>query len=150
MKLSLSKCWKGWQKNVKIPQLQLLCKFSKMYDRNISTISCIQIERLDYLRFYRYIKNHHLHKLNDDPNFDYLGHPVNAYHFIRHVASGWKKILNDGPKINKWIESNVGQIIWNNFLGDIGNTKISFTLGRQLVVFSSIKHNHENISLQYN
>ena len=84
--------------------------------------------------FYRYIKNHNLHKLNDNPNFDFLGHPVNAYHFIRHVASGWKKILNDGPKINKWIESNVGQIIWNNFLGDIGNMKISFTLGRQLVV----------------
>ena len=109
-----------------------------MYDKDISTptlfISCIQIERLDYLRFYRYIKNHHLHKLKDEPNFDYLGHPVNAYHFIRHVASGWKKILNDGPKINKWIESNVGQIIWNNFLGDIGNMKISFTLGRQLVV----------------
>ena len=110
-----------------------------MYDKHISTltllyISCIQIETLNCSRFYRYIKNHHLHKLNDNPNFDYLGHPVNAYHFIRHVASGWKKILNDGPKINKWIESNVGQIIWNNFLGDIGNMKISFTLRRQLVV----------------
>merc|ERR1711936_1356860 len=38
-------------------------------------------------------------------------------------ASGWKKILSDGPKINKWIESNVGQIIWNNFLGDIVQLK---------------------------
>ena len=82
----------------------------------------------------RYIKNHHLHKLNDNPNFDYLGHPVNAYHFIRHVASGWKRILNDGPKINIWIENNVGQIIWNNFPGDIGNLKTSFIIRRQLLI----------------
>ena len=123
---------------MKIHQFQLLCKLSKIFDTNISThilnISCIPNETLNLLRFYRYIKNHHLHKLNDNPNFDYLGHPVNAYHFIRHVASGWKKILNDGPKINKWIENNVGQIIWNNFLGDIGSLKTSFTLRRQLVV----------------
>ena len=69
----------------------------------------------------RYIQSHHLHKLSHTPNLDYLGHPINAYHFIRHVATGWKKILNDGPKINKWIENNVGQIMWNNLFGDIGN-----------------------------
>ena len=97
-------------------------------------ISCIRTETLNSLFFHRYIKNHHLHKLNDNPNFDYLGHPVNAYHFIRHVASGWNRILNDGPKINKWIENNVGQIIWNNFLGDIGKLKTSFTKRRQLLI----------------
>ena len=138
---------------MKIHQFQLLCKLSKIFDTNISTHilnSCIPNETLNLLRFYRYIKNHHLHKLNDNPNFDYLGHPVNAYHFIRHVASGWKRILNDGPKINKWIENNVGQIIWNNFLGDIGNLKLFLAILRQLVSIIYIKHNHENISLQCN
>ena len=51
----------------------------------------------------RYLENHYLHQLNDTPNLDYLGHPINAYHFIRHVASGWKRILNDGPQINNWM-----------------------------------------------
>ena len=69
----------------------------------------------------RYIKNHRLHKLNDNPNLEYLGHPLNSYHLIRHVASGWKRFLNDEPKLNKWIENNVGQIMWNNLFGDIGN-----------------------------
>ena len=71
----------------------------------------------------RYLENHYLHQLNDTPNLDYLGHPINAYHFIRHVASGWKRILNDGPQINNWIEKNAGKIVWNNLSNDIGNLK---------------------------
>jgi hypothetical protein len=27
-------------------------------------------------------------KLNEEPNIDFLGHPINAFHFVRHVASG--------------------------------------------------------------
>ena len=73
---------------------------------------------------HRYITNHHLHELNDTPNLDYLGHPINAYHFIRHVASGWTRILNDGPDMRNWIESNVGQIVWNNLYNDIGKLKL--------------------------
>ena len=72
----------------------------------------------------RYLENHYLHQLNDTPNLDYLGHPINAYHFIRHVASGWKRILNDGPQINNWIQKNAGKIVWNNLSNDIGNLKI--------------------------
>ena len=30
-----------------------------------------------------------MQNLNQTPNYDYLGHPLNAYHLIRHVASGW-------------------------------------------------------------
>ena len=71
----------------------------------------------------RYLENHDLHQLNDTPNLDYLGHPINAYHFIRHVASGWKRILNDGPQINNWIQKNAGKIVWNNLSNDIGNLK---------------------------
>ena len=38
-------------------------------------------------------ESHMKHQLNQTPNFDYLGHPVNAYHFLRHIASGWNNIL---------------------------------------------------------
>ena len=64
-----------------------------------------------------------MHKLNGNPNLDYLGHPINAYHFIRHVASGWKRILSDGPQIDNWISNNVGSIVWNDLFGDIGKPK---------------------------
>ena len=47
------------------------------------------------LSFDRYVKHHYIHQLNQTPNYDYLGHPVNAYHLIRHVASGWDNILNN-------------------------------------------------------
>ena len=44
---------------------------------------------------HRYVKNHKTHQLNQAPNYDYLGHPVNAYHLIRHVASGWATVLDE-------------------------------------------------------
>ena len=43
----------------------------------------------------RYVKHHKIHQLNQTPNYDYLGHPVNAYHFIRHVASGWASVMDE-------------------------------------------------------
>ena len=38
---------------------------------------------------FRYIQTHYMQNLNQTPNYNYLGHPLNAYHLIRHVASGW-------------------------------------------------------------
>ena len=43
------------------------------------------------LRF-RYVRQHYKNHLNDTPNYNYLGHPINAYHFIRHVAHGWPHV----------------------------------------------------------
>ena len=43
----------------------------------------------------RYVKHHKIHQLDQTPNYDYLGHPVNAYHFIRHVASGWATVIDE-------------------------------------------------------
>ena len=42
--------------------------------------------------FYRYVKQHKRHQLNIEPNLNYLGHPINAYHLIRHVVYGWEYI----------------------------------------------------------
>ena len=43
-----------------------------------------------------------MHNLNQAPNFNHLGHPLNAYHLIRHVASGWNYLIknefNDIPE----------------------------------------------------
>ena len=57
---------------------------------------------------FRYVQNHYMHNLNETPNYDYLGHPLNAYHLVRHVASGWnylaKKQLKGSPEPNLEIE----------------------------------------------
>ena len=42
---------------------------------------------------FRYVKSHYMHNLNQAPNFNHLGHPLNAYHLIRHVASGWNYLM---------------------------------------------------------
>ena len=49
-----------------------------------------------------------MQNLNQTPNYDYLGHPLNAYHLIRHVASGWnylaKKQFKGLPEPNLELE----------------------------------------------
>ena len=65
---------------------------------NFSTISKTIIDEN------RYVKQHYLNGLNEDPNEEHLGHPINAYHFVRHVAYGWEYILNELPNI---ISNNV-------------------------------------------
>ena len=42
--------------------------------------------------FLRYVNQHHRHKLNNKPTMKYLGHPINAYHLIRHVVYGWEYV----------------------------------------------------------
>jgi hypothetical protein len=44
---------------------------------------------------FRYVSQHMELGLEQEPNYDFMGHPINAYHFVRHVASGWK-IIQDG------------------------------------------------------
>ena len=43
----------------------------------------------------RYIESHKAMKLDQEPNFDYLGQPLNSYFLIRHVAMGWGDIRRD-------------------------------------------------------
>ena len=73
----------------------------------------------------RYTKSHYLHQLNATPNYDHLGHPINAYHLIRHVASGWNKIVKNKVEINRWVFKNSKKEHWRSFAGYIG---IIFTL----------------------
>ena len=75
---------------------------------------------MNFFLILRYMKNHYLHGLNGTPNYSHLGHPINAYHLIRHVASGWDKVSRQKLEINHWIRKNVGRMIWSNSFGHIG------------------------------
>ena len=65
----------------------------KPYFHSFSTI----FEYLSYVPelIFRYVKTHYMHNLNQTPNFNHLGHPLNAYHLIRHVASGWNYLIEN-------------------------------------------------------
>merc|ERR1712223_297310 len=39
-----------------------------------------------------YVRSHKELNLDHGPNYEFLGNPINAYHFVRHVAAGWKRI----------------------------------------------------------
>ena len=51
-----------------------------------------------------YVQSHKELNLDRGPNYEFLGSPINAYHFVRHVASGWKSIqenvIGDGSILN--------------------------------------------------
>merc|ERR1711976_66773 len=51
-----------------------------------------------------YVESHKQLSLNEGPNYDFLGNPINAYHFVRHVAAGWKSIqdnvIGEGAVLN--------------------------------------------------
>ena len=41
---------------------------------------------------FSYVSEHKRLSLDAEPNYEFLGHPLNSYFFIRHVAHGWNKI----------------------------------------------------------
>lgn len=46
----------------------------------------------EYVPLKRYVKQHRQQGLNQTPNIDHLGHPINAYHLLRHVVYGWEYV----------------------------------------------------------
>ena len=91
----------------------------------------------------RYTKSHYLHQLNATPNYDHLGHPINAYHLIRHVASGWNKIVKNKVEINKWVIKNSKKEHWRNFPGYIGIPLATLLCTVHLIKFLAV----QNISI---
>ena len=47
----------------------------------------------------RYVKQHYKNRLNKVPTEEHLGHPINAYHLVRHVVYGWEYILHHLPDL---------------------------------------------------
>ena len=77
----------------------------------------LEIETIKFFinsNFRRYVKQHNRYKLNNTPNHNHLGHPINAYHLIRHVVYGWEYISHHlsaltekrplTPALSKYIE----------------------------------------------
>ena len=75
---------------------------------------------------FRYLKQHYLYQLNVEPNIDYVGHPVNAYHFLRHIAFGWHDIINQVLRNQTWWKNNRGDVIWNNVVGQMCTYSVPF------------------------
>lgn len=48
----------------------------------------------------KYIEEHERLGLNEEPNYDFLGHPLNAYFLVRHVAMGWGTIRDHFSSID--------------------------------------------------
>lgn len=79
-----------------------------------------RLTRLKCCAYFRYIEGHYLHRLNTTPNWEYLGHPINSYHFVRHITTGWKHIFSEiftRPKA--WWRENLDALIWNNVFEDV-------------------------------
>lgn len=52
----------------------------------------------------RYVESHKKLELNQEPNVDYLGHPINGYNLIKHAAMGWKNFhFKINPHLNETI-----------------------------------------------
>ena len=50
----------------------------------------------------RYVKSYKQIELDKEPNFDYLGHPINSYQLVRHVAFAYQFIGKEfEPIINR-------------------------------------------------
>ena len=67
----------------------------------------------------RYIESHKATKLDQEPNFDYLGQPLNGYFMIRHVALGWAEIRENVFKAENKTREIFGKF-WS-FFGKTGN-----------------------------
>ena len=50
---------------------------------------------------------------------EYLGHPINAYHLIRHVALGWDGISDNILQNKTYWKQKIGSLIWNGVIDDI-------------------------------
>ena len=72
-----------------------------------------------YFCLNRYIKQHDQSRLDQEPNSHDIGHPVNAYHLIKHVALGWRAIEKDILNNDTYLTQNLGTMIWNDVLDDI-------------------------------
>ena len=59
-------------------------------------------------------------KLNETPNIEQLGHPINAYHLIRHITFGWNTITTEILNNKTWWRYNLASIISYNLEDDMG------------------------------
>ena len=78
--------------------------------------------------FHRYVECHYYQRLDQDPHSDYLGHPVNAFHFILHLHWGLSNIEESALRNQTWLTENLGELIWTNELRNLRNFLIIASL----------------------
>ena len=65
----------------------------------------------------RYIDEYKWLGLDEEPNYDFLGHPINGYLFLRHVAFGWGKIKKSikDVDLNATDQYGKNKELWNSW-----------------------------------
>ena len=81
------------------------------------SLNVILINQLPYLN--RYLKEHYSLEMQNKSKSEYLGHPINAYHLIRHVALGWDGINENILQNTTYWTQYLGSLIWNGVVDDI-------------------------------
>ena len=69
--------------------------------------------------FCRYVKQHYDSELYQKPKDHQLGHPINSYHLIKHIALGWPAVQKEVLSNNTYLKQNFGLMVWNGVLDDI-------------------------------
>ena len=64
----------------------------------------------------RYVKSHHSNQLDQEPNYEYLSHPLDAYHFVRHISSNWERLRGE-PLV--WNAELRNSSVFNDDIGEI-------------------------------
>ena len=58
-----------------------------------SAVKCQSLTSAQYIL--RYVRSHHSNQLDQEPNYEYLSHPLDAYHFVRHISSKWERLRQE-------------------------------------------------------
>lgn len=82
-----------------LSQLELLWKNDVHIVKMMETL--IKENISDYSPLKKYVRQHYQYQLNQTPNIEYLGHPINAYHLIRHIVYGWEYVSHHMSLISK-------------------------------------------------
>lgn len=89
VKLSLA-AYGGHDLFTSLGQLNELWKDDRVVVQDMKD-TLVQMEKIKET-FEKYIKSHEDTQLDQEPNFDFLGNPLNGYFLIRHVALGWGEV----------------------------------------------------------
>jgi len=64
-------------------------------------------------------------ELKNKSKEEYLGHPINAYHLIRHVALGWDSIHEKILQNKTYWKQHIGSLVWNGVVDDISKYQLN-------------------------
>ena len=48
--------------------------------------------------------------MDEEPNFDFLGHPINSYHLVRHVALAYEHVASKVIPLQNSTKEFIGKV----------------------------------------